>query len=315
MDILSYQQEAIDKINQAFLINQLSHAYIFESDKATTSSLIEIAYYFAKKILCKSDQSPCNICDNCVKIEKRVHPNIFLIEPTNDTIKKDQINSLIHEGQMTSVTDKERIYIINNADAMNRSSSNTLLKFLEEPSPDNYIILITHNIHALLETIVSRCQIIRFKPINKRQIKDSLISEHLNNDTAFLLSELFGSFDTALSFYQNNQSLIEHIYKVFNKLSLSKDLYIEYYLNKNVFNDQDKIILMLNSLIILIKQEIKYKETDSNIYFIDYLNKIDKDELNIDTLIQQMEAINQAILEIKSKVNIDLVLIKLFQCF
>ena len=304
MDILNYQKEAIDIINKAFELNHIAHAYIFEGSAG--SGTLDAAYYFAEKMLCTADNKPCGVCDNCKNVINRVHSNIFLIEPISDSIKKDQINSLIHEDHMTSVTGKNRIYIIKDANAMNRASANTLLKTLEEPSSDNYFILLTPNTNSLLETIASRCQIIRFKPINKTQIENLLKDSDINVDASYLLSELFDSYDEAKTNYLSNLSFYEYIFKVFNELSLKKDIYINYLFNKNFFQNKDNVILLMKAIIVFEKELIKYLNNES-IHFVTYINKIDKESLNINNLIKNIEVINEAIEKVNSNVNIDLV--------
>ncbi len=304
MDILTYQKEAIDIINKAFELNHLAHAYIFEGTNG--SGTLDAAYYFAEKMLCTSDNKPCGVCDNCRNVINHVHSNIFLVEPISDSIRKDQINSLIHEDHMTSITGKNRIYIIKDAHLMNRASANTLLKTLEEPSSDNYFILITPNTNLLLETIASRCQIIRFRPINKTQIKDLLESSNIGEDASYLLSELFDSFDEAKEHYFNNTQLYEYIFRTYNDLALNKDLYINYLFNKNILSSKENIYTFMASLIILEKELIKYLNNEQ-IHFNTYINKINKDNLNIKTLIKNIEIINQAIEKINGNVSPELV--------
>lgn len=303
MDILAYQKEAMAIIDNAFATNHLAHAYIFEGPMA--SGTIDAANYFASKLLCTSDNKPCGKCDNCLKVKEHIHSNVFIVEPIQNTIRKDQINSLIHEGHMSSVTSKERIYIIKDAHLMNRSSANTFLKTLEEPSDDNFFILLTDNLSALLETIVSRCQIIRFKPINTEQI-EKLLNEKLNNkDYAYLLSELFLRFDEAIQFLNTHQALFDYIFKSFNDLVLGKDLYINYLFNKSQLMQDNNYKIYLDALLVFEKQMLKYQSSKIN-HFETYLNKIDKGTLDLNKIIKAIETISETKQKIESHVNIDL---------
>jgi len=311
MNIIDYQKEAVEFINRAFETNHLSHAYIFEGEAG--SGGLELAYYFSEMLFCE-EKNACGKCDECKRVKTRVHPNIFLIEPVQEVIKKDQINSIIHEGQMTSVINPERVYIIKDVEKMNKTSSNTLLKTLEEPNSNNYLILLSSNSENLLETITSRCQIIRLKPINKAEIRKLLESENIDSDTSFLLSEVFGSFDAALDAFSNQSNLFDHINKMFNAIVSNKDLYIEYYLNKNVFSSFDSSLIFLQSLIVFIKEELKYLHSN-NVFFLTKFNKLDKNYIYEDQLIKQIESINESINELKSNVYVDLVYAKLFQSF
>ena len=63
MNIIDYQKEVINLIDNCFKKNQISHAYIFEGERG--SGLKEVALYFAKKLLCFEENKPCNKCSNC----------------------------------------------------------------------------------------------------------------------------------------------------------------------------------------------------------------------------------------------------------
>ena len=82
-------------------------------------------------------------------------------------IKKEQLEELQQNFSETSVESNKRIYVIHNADRLNTASANSILKFLEEPEDNIIAILMTDNIHQLLDTIISRCQIISFAKNNK----------------------------------------------------------------------------------------------------------------------------------------------------
>ena len=304
MDILTYQKEAIEIIDKAFATKHLAHAYIFEGQDG--SGNMEAAQYFAAKMFCDVLDKPCSQCDNCLKIQNHIHSNIFLIEPIQNTIRKDQINSIIHEGHMSSVTNKERIYIIKDAHLMNRSSANTFLKTLEEPSDDNFFILLTDNLSSLLETIVSRCQIIRFKPINPKQVEALLTEKLSNSDYAYLLSELFAKADEALAFANTHQALFDYIFKSFNDLALNKDLYVNYLFNKTLLAQENNIKIYLDSLIVFEKQLIRYLNAKTDCHFLTYLNKMNKEKLDLNKIIKAIEVINETNLKIESHVNIDL---------
>ena len=97
-------------------------------------------------------------------------------ERQNDVIKKEQITDVIKEFSMSGLENGARIYIISEADKMNVASSNALLKFLEEPVPNRYAILLTKNHKKLLDTIISRCQLLHFKPLSKEKMIEHYMS-------------------------------------------------------------------------------------------------------------------------------------------
>jgi len=77
----------------------------------------------------------------------------------------------------TPVEGRARVAVLRPADAMTEETANCLLKTLEEPPPNSLLILIVSNLARLLPTIVSRCQILRFRPLSTSTIRRILASK------------------------------------------------------------------------------------------------------------------------------------------
>jgi len=141
--------------------NRNSHAYLFETRGYGKS--LDFAIAFAKYLLCpnhhanKEESKDCFVCN---QIEATSFPELKIIEPDGATIKKEQLLELKDEFNKKSINSDKKVYIINGAEKLNPSSSNSLLKFLEEPEENIVAILITDNKFQLLDTIISRCQIV-----------------------------------------------------------------------------------------------------------------------------------------------------------
>jgi DNA polymerase-3 subunit delta' len=165
-ELFRYQPELIRLLTNAYQKNKLVHAYLFEGNEGT--GLKELAEYFSMLLLCENEEKhPCYKCNSCKRVLDHTHTNLIWIEPSNDAISKDKIESLIHEFSMTSLEGGNQISIIMDADKLNSSASNALLKFLEEPKDNHYAILITTNKNRILPTIVSRAQVLHFKPLSE----------------------------------------------------------------------------------------------------------------------------------------------------
>ena len=142
----------------------LSHAYLFETNGFSNSQ--ELIMSFVKSLLCPNkylNNKNCGNCHQCEVIESGNFPEIKIINPDGLWIKKNQLQELQTEFGEKALIGNKRIYIINNADRLNTSAANSILKFLEEPEEGIIAILVTENTSGILETIKSRCQIIRLK--------------------------------------------------------------------------------------------------------------------------------------------------------
>jgi len=188
-DVAKYQKDIAKIITNSYLLNRLKHAYIFEGPNGTKKR--STALLFAKSLLCQNLDgfNPCNECHNCRRIDNLTHPNLFYIKPDGKTIKKEQIKRLINEFSKASIEKGPRIYIIEEADKLNTTSANTLLKTMEEPGQDIYSILITENYNTLLKTILSRAEILHFRPIDRLIIKNFLIEKGVSLNIANSISE------------------------------------------------------------------------------------------------------------------------------
>ena len=155
----------IKYVNQIILNNKVSHAYLIEI--GSNDDLFYV-YQFIKMILCNLTYDELKNSNNPIisLIDKHSYPDLFIIEPDGDMIKKNQLLSLQKEFSNKSLIDSKRIYIINGADKLNKFASNTMLKFLEDPEDDIIAFLLTDNRYHVLDTILSRCQILTLKDNN-----------------------------------------------------------------------------------------------------------------------------------------------------
>jgi len=126
--------------------------------------------------------------------------------PRANVIKINSIREVRRESSMSTSEGKTRIFVISGADAMNDAASNTLLKTLEEPPGDTMFILTTSRREALLPTILSRCQNVRFDPLTEEEIRAALTERgHIEGAQASLLARLAGgSYTRALELAESD---------------------------------------------------------------------------------------------------------------
>lgn len=170
---------------------RVPHSFIFAGEEGVGKKLF--ALETAKAFACQNPQTgaACGACGACRRAanfslpktgdrdaHKKVifseHSDIGLVIPYNKNIFVDAIRELETEANFRPFEAKSRIFIINDADKMNDSAANALLKTLEEPPATTYIFLITSRPDALLPTILSRCQMLRFAPLEAKQIEGFL---------------------------------------------------------------------------------------------------------------------------------------------
>lgn len=131
---------------------------------------------------------------------KAADPYARIIIPRANIIKINSIREVRRETSMNTFDRHRRVFIISQADLMGEEASNTLLKTLEEPSGDTMLILTTARRDALLPTILSRCQAVRFDPLTEEQIRRALVERKKADPRKALLAARLanGSFTRAL---------------------------------------------------------------------------------------------------------------------
>ncbi len=136
---------------------------------------------------------PCGVCRSCLQIASGSHPDIIEVAPVKETLRIDQIRSVLAALTMKPFSARYRVVIIANAQTLNVEAGNALLKALEEPPADTIIVLTALQGADLLPTIVSRCRHIRFSPLATPELKGLLAGTiHLDAEQAEVISEMAG---------------------------------------------------------------------------------------------------------------------------
>ncbi len=181
--------------------DRLAHAYLFFGPEGSGKDAF--ALELAKALNC-SDMfgKPCDQCPSCSKIKRLAHPDVKMLFPISRTerdnegkllplmkekaanpyrqpavaghlsIAIEQIRELKSEAKYAPFEAQKRVFIVSGAEYMTREAANSFLKLLEEPPKDLLLILCTNDMQALMDTIRSRCQPVRFSPFDDQQIRD-----------------------------------------------------------------------------------------------------------------------------------------------
>lgn len=252
--------------------NKVSHAYLF--DVNGYSDAYDFVLSFVKKIFCMNKEISNELKDNlCMRIDDENYSELKVIRPDGMYIKKQQILDLQQDFSRTSVEGNRRVYIIIDADKMRNETTNSMLKFLEEPDNNIVAILMTNNYNSMLPTIISRCQVIKFNSdlfdsLNNLEldIAFNLIYEiEMNGISAILkLKELWGDLvdnkdrDLIIRIFDEMVNIYYDIIKLKSGIiSVRYDKYYNELVNISNINDIEKLLLKLNYLL-EVKDTIKF---------------------------------------------------------
>lgn len=142
---------------------RLPHALLLAGERHSGKAGLALA--LARYLLCAQPHSGSN-CGQCVACERSaqgVHGDFRWVQPEGDSrvIKVDQVRDLVAFLNQTAGFGENKVVVLAPADAMNVNAFNALLKSLEEPADNTFMVLVTDRLHRVPATIRSRCQLIR----------------------------------------------------------------------------------------------------------------------------------------------------------
>lgn len=192
------QPRVVKTLTNSVRKNRLAHAYVFEGGHGTGK--MDVALELAKTFLCREKEGvePCGECKDCKRITSGNHPDVHLVQPDGQSIKIDQIRGLQKEFAYHGMESEKKVYIVEHADKMTVQAANSLLKFLEEPTSSTVAFLLTEQVHRLLQTILSRSQVLSFSPLPADLLIKSLQDEDISLPMATMAAALTSDKSEAL---------------------------------------------------------------------------------------------------------------------
>ncbi|MFJ7832394.1 DNA polymerase III subunit delta' [Peribacillus sp. NPDC046944] len=305
------QPQVMTMLQNSITKNRVAHAYIFEGDTGTGKK--EVSKNFAKSLLCENPVEgfePCGQCKNCKRISSGNHPDIHLIEKDGLSIKKEQIKSLQEEFSKKSVEANRKVYMITDADKMSVGAANSLLKFLEEPVGDTVAILMTEQVQRILPTILSRCQLISFKPLSPENVKRKLMEQDVDPQMAAVVAHLTQNVVDGIDmshdeWFVQGQKIVVKLYEVLKQNSLKALLFLQTDWFSH-FKDREQVDRGLD-LLLLIYKDLLYIQLDKKdlIVFQNKLKEFETHALHLSPrrLAEHMEFILEAKRKLMSNTN------------
>ena len=251
LEVESLQPRFYKQITKALDKGFLSHAYLIETNNNSVDVVKKYVLFLVEKIYEDSYKNNSVTLDKDKLfhlIENNEFPDYIEVYPINNQIKKEQLLFIKDEFANKSLYNTKKVYVVFDCEKMNVNSANTILKFLEEPSDDIVAIFVTSNQYNILDTIRSRCQVVRLQYEEKNDItfSDDLLEfvDDINNrkDNDLMLK---------FNYYNSN---------MFKDKSLATDFmrdllkYFETLLNKKSSNDSLEDLV---SIISILENELK----------------------------------------------------------
>ncbi len=247
--------------------HHLSHAYLISGNPGTP--LLQVAKFLAKSILCDNpDPLACNNCITCLRVDDENYPDFIVLDGSAKTIKKEEVGNIEEQFEKTAFESKGiMIYIIHLVENMGVEAINSILKFLEEPGSEIYAFLTTNNENNVLPTIISRCQLLRLKLVNRQEVIEDAISLNVPQEDAELLSYFYNDGELIYDIVNDKEKVDDY--------KDAKDAFVDFLEALKKDDKREAIYYAQTSIIPLVKTK------ESARFFLDMLVEGFEDILNI----------------------------------
>lgn len=171
----------VERLRTKLHEGRFPHGLIFAGPEGVGKNTCALMVAKALNCAIRGPADFCDSCASCRKIGSGTHPDVFAIgvEEEATQIRIAQIRQLLSMLDFQPLEGRNKVFIINPASLMNPEASNALLKGLEEPPENSFFVLIAVNVHELLLTVRSRCQIYHFSPLTLDEIRQHGVTDEL----------------------------------------------------------------------------------------------------------------------------------------
>ena len=160
------QRRVKDLFARAVRDDALSHAYLFSGPEG----LAKTAFARELGVALVSSCGGCGTCPECERARRGAHPDLHEVEREGDLIRVEQVDPVIADLSLRPFAAGRRVWIIPEVEYLHAAAANKLLKSIEEPPAYVYFLLVTDRLERVLPTIVSRCQLVEFRPLSETEV-------------------------------------------------------------------------------------------------------------------------------------------------
>lgn len=253
--MIEYSKQILNNEYFNLVCNSTTNCNSFLFESSDNVFLNNFSLSFAKFLLCEgNDKKPCESCISCQKSNLLSHPDLIIYPKNKKSVLVDDVKNLIEQCYLSPIESNKKVFVFNNFSSANVQSQNKLLKILEEPPKNVFIILCVSNINKILPTIISRCKKFRLKPLSNLEVSNFL---NLNSEDSVIAEMAQGSLEKALK-YLSNRDFVNTFNNCMQALNMKNSQEVLYYSSlisssKEIFEYSIEILESVFRNIILIR--------------------------------------------------------------
>jgi DNA polymerase-3 subunit delta' len=187
---------AVDLLTEHVAQRRERHAYLITGPQGVGKKTL--ALRFAEALNCIKPLAPgqtCRQCSSCKRIEAMQHPDLSVVEAEHEgeVLRIDQVRTLQHNLSLAPYEARYRVALLLRFEEAHTNAANAMLKTLEEPPPQVVVILTAKSVESLLPTIVSRCEVLKLRPLSVDETaKGMRVIKGVPADIAEVLAHISG---------------------------------------------------------------------------------------------------------------------------
>jgi len=171
----------VESLRRSLARGRLPHAFLFAGPEGIGK--LSFGLRMAQALLCErvpeAELDPCGACPGCLQVMAGTHPDLLRVGKPEDKheLPIRVIRDLCLDLGLKPMSGRRKVAIVDDADDMNDEAANAFLKTLEEPPPGSALILIATSAEGQLDTILSRCRVVRFEPLPEAELAAVLLEQ------------------------------------------------------------------------------------------------------------------------------------------
>ena len=271
----------IEFFKDSLIKGHLSHSYLISGSES-----LELSKEIAKHVFCKQEHTGCGSCSSCLKLASDNHPDLMVVTPDGASIKNAQVEAFQEFIYIRPFESNHKIVIFNEIHLMTERAQNRILKVLEEPPEYALFLFLTKQADALLQTVVSRCQILTVDDASVSQTDHQLIEKIIELMSGIEKQDV-GRILEFGTYFKQEKTRISEILILFSRILRDVMIFRETH-NYQLISIENLSILNYKEKLIKYSAGISRKKNIDLIQMIDDVDQRLKSNMNFDLTVDKL---------------------------
>lgn len=271
----------IEFFKDSLIKGHLSHSYLISGSES-----LELSKEIAKHVFCKQEHTGCGSCSSCLKLASDNHPDLMVVTPDGASIKNAQVEAFQEFIYIRPFESNHKIVVFNEIHLMTERAQNRILKVLEEPPEYALFLFFTKQADALLQTVVSRCQILTVDDASFSYADHQLVDKIIELMTGIEKQDV-GRILEFGAYFKQEKIRISEILTLFSRILRDVMIFRETH-NYQLISNENLSILNYKEKLLRYSTGISRRKNIDLIQLIDDVDQRLKSNMNFDLTVDKL---------------------------